>query len=68
VRSGILAGCAIAGSGPTDALAAYIERTARLRGDIARRLRWLPLMESRAGKYVGGLIPAWLVSRITEDL
>jgi flavin-dependent dehydrogenase len=68
VRSGILAGRAIAVSGPADALATYVERTARLRGDIARRLRWLPLMESRAGKYVGGLTPAWLVSRITEDL
>jgi flavin-dependent dehydrogenase len=68
VRSGILAGRAIAGSAPADALPAYAERTARLRGDIARRLRWLPFMESSVGKLVGGLTPAWVVSRVTEGL
>jgi flavin-dependent dehydrogenase len=68
VRSGILAGRAIAGSGPADALTSYTERTFGLRRDIARRLRWLPLMESRAGKILGGLTPAWLVSRVTEGL
>jgi flavin-dependent dehydrogenase len=68
VRSGILAGRAIAGSTPTGALAAYTASTAPLRHDITRRLRWLPFMESRLGKYIGGLTPTWLVSRITEGL
>jgi len=68
VRSGILAGRAIAAGGATGALAAYTGSTAPLRRDITRRLRWLPFMESRVGKYVGGLTPTWLVSRITEGL
>jgi flavin-dependent dehydrogenase len=68
VRSGILAGRAIAASGPADALTTYTCDTARLRGDIARRLRWLPFMESRVGKLVGGITPTWLVSRVTEGL
>lgn len=68
VRSGILAGRAIAGADPARALASYTDSTTALRRDIARRLRWLPFMESRFGKYVGGLTPAWVVSRITEGL
>jgi flavin-dependent dehydrogenase len=68
VRSGILAGRAIAGGRAADALPSYIRSTTPLRHDIARRLKWLPFMESRAGKYLGGLAPTWLVSRITEGL
>ncbi|HEY5467730.1 MAG TPA: FAD-dependent monooxygenase [Coriobacteriia bacterium] len=68
VRSGILAGRAIAGSTASEALASYTSLTAPLRSDIARRLRWLPFMESRFGKWVGGLTPTWVVSRITEGL
>ncbi len=68
VRSGILAGRAIADNRPADVLGAYTGTTAALRHDIARRLRWLPFMESRVGKFMGGLAPTWLVSRITEGL
>jgi flavin-dependent dehydrogenase len=68
VRSGIMAGRALAASDPTHALAAYTDAAGHLRRDILRRLRWLPFMESRVGKYVGGLTPTWLVSRITEGL
>ena len=71
VRAGILAGKAVAATSAgsaTDALAAYERSTATLRRDIVRRLRWLPFMESRVGKYVAGLTPTWVVSRITEGL
>jgi flavin-dependent dehydrogenase len=68
VRSGILAGSAIAASAPADALTAYVASTAPLRRDILRRLRWLPFMESALGKRIGGITPTWLVSRITEGL
>ena len=68
VRSGILAGRAIAGSPAADSFGSYERSTASLRRDIARRLRWLPFMESRVGKWVGGLTPTWVVSRITEGL
>jgi flavin-dependent dehydrogenase len=68
VRSGIMAGRAIAASPAPGALAAYTASTAALRSDIYRRLRWLPFMESRLGKYIGGLTPTWVVSRITEGL
>jgi len=69
VRSGILAGKAIAGAAdPADALSAYERATSPLRRDIVRRMRWLPFMESRAGKYLAGLTPTWIVSRITEGL
>lgn len=68
VRSGILAGRAIAAASAPDALESYTTSTASLRHDIARRLRWLPFMESRFGKWVGGLTPTWVVSRITEGL
>lgn len=68
VRSGILAGKSIAGADGAGALTAYEAATLGLRRDIFRRLRWLPFMESRAGKYIGGLTPTWLVSRITEGL
>jgi flavin-dependent dehydrogenase len=68
VRSGILAGRAVGESSPGGALDAYRETTAHLRRDITRRLRWLPFMESPFGKWVGGLTPTWVVSRITEGL
>jgi flavin-dependent dehydrogenase len=68
VRSGILAGRAIADNQAVDALASYTRSTAPLRNDIGRRLRWLPFMESRFGKWAGGLTPTWVVSRITRGL
>jgi flavin-dependent dehydrogenase len=68
VRSGIAAGRAIGGHAPDDALAAYETAVSAIRSDIARRLRWLPIMESPAGKYFAGLTPTAVVSRITEGL
>ena len=68
LRSGSLAGEAIAGESGEDALAAYRRSVSPLASDIRRRLRWLPLMESRAGKYLAGFAPASLVSRVTQGL
>ena len=68
LRSGIDAGRAIAGNSANDALEAYDIAMKPLRADTARRLRWLPLMESRAGKYLAGFVPAPIVSRITQGL
>ena len=67
LRSGSLAGAAIADAG-SDALPAYAASIAPLAADIRRRLRWLPLMESRAGKYLAGSTPASIVSRVTRGL
>lgn len=68
LRSGALAGTAVAHGTPDAALSAYAEAIAPLKSDIRRRLRWLPLMESRTGKYLAGFVPAPIVSRITRDL
>ncbi len=68
MNSGYLAGNAIAEAGPAGALAAYAESSAHIAGNIRRKLRWLPFMESRAGKYVAGFVPAPLVSRVTKGL
>jgi flavin-dependent dehydrogenase len=68
VRSGIHAGRAIAGSRPDTALDAYAAAVAPIKADIRRRLRWLPFMESRVGKYLAGFAPTSVVSRITEGL
>jgi flavin-dependent dehydrogenase len=68
VRSGILAGRAVGGHAPAEALAAYESSVAPIRSDIARRLRLLPIMESKLGKYFAGLTPTPVVSWITEGL
>jgi len=68
VRSGIDAGRAIAGNSPDAALGAYAASVAPIKADIRRRLRWLPFMESRVGKYLAGFAPTSLVSKITEGL
>ena len=39
-----------------------------MRADIRRRLRWLPFMESRVGKYLAGFVPTAIVSRVTQGL
>ena len=67
LKTGQRAGRAAAGD-PASALAAYLEATAPLRADIRRRFRWLPVMESRVGKYLAGFVPAPIISRITEGL
>jgi len=68
VRSGIAAGRALAAHSAGTALAAFEAEMAPVRSDIARRLRWLPIMESPVGKYFAGLTPTALVSWITEGL
>lgn len=68
LRSGKSAGAAIAASEPADALEAYRRGVEPITLDIARRLRWLPFMESRVGKYVAGFVPTPIVSRITQGL
>jgi len=68
LRSGIEAGRAIAGHSASEALGAYTGAVATMRSDTARRLRWLPLMESRVGKYVAGFVPTAIVSRVTQGL
>jgi flavin-dependent dehydrogenase len=68
LRSGALAGEAIAGGEPDDAVARYVAATRPILRDIRRRLRWLPVMESDFGKYLGGLAPTALVSAMTKHL
>jgi flavin-dependent dehydrogenase len=68
MNSGYLAGHAIAEHGPERALASYTESTAHIAGNIRRKLKWLPIMESRAGKYFAGFVPAPLVSKVTRGL
>ncbi len=68
MNSGYLAGHAIAQHGPAGSLGAYAESSARIAGNIRRKLKWLPFMESRAGKYMAGFVPTPLVSRVTKGL
>lgn len=68
LESGRAAGRAVAGSSPAEALEAYRKATAPLVRDIRRRLRWLPAMESKAGKFAAGHLPTTLVSRLTLGL
>jgi flavin-dependent dehydrogenase len=68
LNTGRLAGSAIASSNGDSALAAYRSSTSRIAENIARKLKWLPFMESSAGKYVAGFVPTPIVSRITKGL
>ena len=68
LNTGRLAGEAIASSSPGGALAAYQAETHHISRNIARKLKWLPFMESRAGKYLAGFVPTAVVSRITKGL
>ena len=68
LNTGRLAGTAVAGHAPDDALRAYEQASARIAGNIARKLKWLPFMESRGGKYLAGFVPTPLVSRVTKGL
>lgn len=68
LNSGVLAGKAIARSEPQDALAAYRAESAHISANIRRKLRWLPFMESRAGKYLAGWVPAPVISQVTRGL
>jgi flavin-dependent dehydrogenase len=68
MNSGYLAGNAIAENSPEHALKAYAATSAHIAGNIRRKLRWLPFMESRTGKYLAGFVPAPLVSKVTKGL
>ncbi len=66
LNTGLLAGEALALGG--DALASYTTATSGVRANIRHKLRWLPLMESRLGKYLAGFAPARVVSKATLRL
>lgn len=68
LNTGRLAGLAVATSGPVDALSTYTGATAPIAGNIRRKLKWLPFMESRTGKYLAGFVPTPLVSSVTKGL
>ncbi len=68
VNTGRLAGCAVAENGAGDAVEAYRKATRGIRVNIGRKFRWLPMMESRVGKYFAGFVPQPVVSRITHGL
>jgi flavin-dependent dehydrogenase len=68
LRSGALAGKAIAASDARTAVDAYTASARSILRDIRRRLRWLPVMESETGKYLGGLTPTPIVSAMTKNL
>jgi len=68
LNTGRLAGRAIAGSSPSAALDSYVGATSHIASNISRKLRWLPFMESRGGKYLAGFVPTPLVSHITKGL
>lgn len=68
LNTGRLAGMAIANHGPHDASRAYFEATAHIANNISRKLKWLPFMESRTGKYFAGFVPTPIVSRVTKGL
>ncbi|MEE8715940.1 MAG: FAD-dependent oxidoreductase [Coriobacteriales bacterium] len=53
---------------PSAALAAYDRSLESIRGSIAVRLRFFPVMNSGWGKWLGGCMPTALISRITEHL
>jgi flavin-dependent dehydrogenase len=69
LNSGRLAGQAIATAAtPDDRLADYTRATSHIARNIRRKLKWLPFMESRTGKYLAGFVPTPVVSKITEGL
>lgn len=68
MNSGRLAGLAVAGAANGEALASYESATDHIARNIKRKLRFLPFMESPAGKYLAGFVPTSIVSRVTEGL
>lgn len=68
MNSGRLAGLAIAGAHDGAAVETYRSVTDHIAANIRRKLRWLPFMESRTGKYLAGFVPTPLVSRVTKGL
>jgi flavin-dependent dehydrogenase len=68
LNTGRLAGQAVAGGSGTTALDRYQGLTDDVARNVARKLKWLPFMESRVGKYMAGFVPTPIVSRITKGL
>ncbi len=68
LRTGTLAGRATATTTNDGALTEYERSTEMIRADIRRRLRFLPVMESRLGKWAAGFVPTPIVSKMTEYL
>lgn len=70
LNTGDLAGRAVAlcVDAPAQALSVFSRSTSDVQRNVRRKLRWLPLMESRTGKYFAGFVPTPIVSRITEGL
>jgi len=68
LNTGRLAGLAVANNAPLDCLAEYAGSTAHISDNIRRKLKWLPFMESRAGKYLAGYVPTGIVSAVTKGL
>jgi len=68
LNTGRLAGLAVGHNAPSEALKAYEADSNHVASNIGRKLKWLPFMESRAGKYLAGFVPAPLVSRVTKGL
>lgn len=68
LNTGRLAGQAVATNHPGDALAAFTDSSAHVAGNIRRKLKWLPFMESRTGKYLAGFVPTGIVSTVTKGL
>lgn len=68
MNTGLLAGRAAASPVTADALDAYSRMSDDVRRNITRKLRWLPIMESRVGKYLAGFVPTPVVSKVTLGL
>lgn len=68
LNTGWLAGSAVSENSPNDALRAYEASSDHVARNIRRKLKWLPFMESRTGKYLAGFVPTPIVSRVTRGL
>jgi flavin-dependent dehydrogenase len=68
MNTGREAGKAVAASRNGEAVSTYTAATAHVASNIRRKLRWLPFMESPAGKYLAGFVPTPIVSKVTEGL
>lgn len=68
LNTGRMAGMAVAQGDPVEALSRYRRQTDPIAANISRKLKWLPVMESRTGKYLAGFVPAPIVSRVTTGL
>lgn len=68
LNTGRLAGQAVASAEGDAVLELYTRTTDEVARNIWRKLKWLPFMESRSGKYIAGFVPTSIVSRVTEGL